>query len=56
MPGRDVELFEALAGTLLSDLGYERAFPTTSSTIDSLAESCRRRFEAERPMRRVLKA
>ena len=55
MAGRDVELFEALAGRLLSDMGYERASPDISSAIASLAQRYRRRFEAERPRRRIRK-
>ena len=55
MAGRDVELFEALAGSLLSGMGYERAFPAISPAIASLAQQCRRQFEAERPRRRIRK-
>ena len=40
MQPRDVELFEALAGDLLSDLGYERAAPTTSPSVAKVAERC----------------
>jgi hypothetical protein len=40
MTGRDVALFEALAGDLLSDLGYDRAFTSLSPEIAALAESC----------------
>lgn len=41
MPSRDVELFEALAGDLLSDLGYERAASTISQEVADVAEMCR---------------
>ncbi|MGE5194005.1 MAG: sulfotransferase family protein [Deltaproteobacteria bacterium] len=40
MADRDVALFEALAGDLLADLGYDRAFTTFSPEITSRAESC----------------
>ena len=33
----DVALFEALAGPLLSQLGYERAFPTISPRVSEIA-------------------
>ena len=47
MAGRDVELFEALAGDLLSSLGYERAAPTASPGTAALARACLRWWEAE---------
>ena len=47
MAGRDVELFEALAGDLLSSLGYERAVPSTSLEMAEAARACLRRWEAE---------
>lgn len=53
MPSRDVELFEALAGDLLDELGYERAFPTISRGIAAIADRCRDRWLAERPRRRA---
>ncbi len=37
MPRGDVELFEALAGDLLADLGYERAVDATSPEIAAMA-------------------
>jgi hypothetical protein len=47
MAERDVELFEALGGDLLSSLGYERAVPTTSPGTAEAARECLRRWEAE---------
>jgi hypothetical protein len=46
----DIELFEALAGGLLAELGYERAFPTISAEVAARAEQFR--FEWERRGRR----
>ena len=40
MVARDVELFEAIAGELLSDLGYERVFKTISPEIAAVAVRC----------------
>lgn len=42
MAERDVELFEAIAGDLLSILGYERAFNTISTNIAEVAKRFRR--------------
>jgi hypothetical protein len=53
MPDQDVELFEALAGDLLSSLGYERAFPTIAESTRTLAADHRRRFELELAERRT---
>lgn len=53
MKPRDVELFEALAGDLLSALGYERGFATISPTIAALAERYRRWWEAGPKRRHV---
>ncbi len=44
---RDVALFEALAGDLLSSFGYERATAGPSRAVASLADRCRRRWDAE---------
>jgi hypothetical protein len=44
---RDVALFEALAGDLLSLLGYERAFDGIPDEIQELARRCRASWEAE---------
>jgi len=51
-PG-DVELFEAIAGDLLSSLGYPRAFPTIPEATRQVAEDCRRRWESELAERRA---
>lgn len=40
MAERDVELFEALAGDLLSSLGYERRVHAVSSTVEAVAARC----------------
>jgi len=53
MNERDVELFEALAGDLLSTLGYERRFPAISLEIATLAERYRRKWEAEMTRRQA---
>jgi sulfotransferase family protein len=47
MDERDVELFEALAGDLLSDLGYERRIDTPSPKIAEIADGCRRWWDSE---------
>jgi hypothetical protein len=46
MKPRDLELFEALAGDLLSALGYERGFATISPEIAARAEEHRRWWQA----------
>jgi hypothetical protein len=43
----DAELFEALAGDLLSRLGYERAFEAVSPRVEALAARYRTAWEAE---------
>jgi hypothetical protein len=43
----DVELFEALAGDVLSLFGYERAFERFSAPTQERAARCRPRFEQE---------
>jgi len=48
MSARDIELFEALAGDLLDELGYERAAPTISPAIAEIAERCRAQWAIER--------
>ena len=45
MKPRDVELFEALAGDLLSEFGYPRSFETVSSRTREVAERCRAWWE-----------
>jgi len=46
MDRRNVEMFEALAGDLLSTLGYERAFEAISRDVAADAERYRSWFEA----------
>ncbi len=53
MAKRDLELFEALAGDLLSDLGYERCFARFSPEILALARRCRDWWEAEMTRRQA---
>lgn len=48
----DVELFEAVAGELLSLLGYERAFQTISPGVAARAKRCREMWQAELRERR----
>ena len=48
MSARDIELFEALAGNLLDELGYERAVSTISPGIAKIAEHCREQWLTER--------
>ena len=48
MNERDLELFEALAGDLLSDLGYERAFASISTQMTAVADYCKSRGLARR--------
>jgi hypothetical protein len=40
MSERDVELFEALAGDRLAELGYDRVSSGISPAIHEVAESC----------------
>ena len=47
MPDADVALVEAVAGDLLSDLGYERRFPGCRSTARARAAASRVRFERD---------
>lgn len=47
MSDRDIELFEALAGDLLSDLGYERRVSSFSREIITLADKFRKQWEFE---------
>ena len=53
MRRRDLELFEAIAGDLLSDLGYERAFEEISPEISAVAERCRSWWQHEHARARV---
>lgn len=47
MAERDLELFEAIAGDVLEEMGYERAIPTISPGIAKVAEHCRQRWKAD---------
>lgn len=47
MPERDRQLFEALAGDLLSELGYERSVDTVPAEVGEVAERCRSWWEGE---------
>jgi hypothetical protein len=53
MSERDLELFEAIAGDLLSALSYERIFSTISPGITDVAERCRAWWESEMARRRA---
>jgi len=46
MTERDLELFEALAGDLLTALGYERGVTTISQKVMAVAERCRQWWES----------
>jgi hypothetical protein len=46
MPPRQAELFEAIAGDLLAELGYERAHPTPSATARAHAIATRAAMSA----------
>lgn len=52
MPGGDVALFEALAGDVLSDLGYERTTGTPSTALRARADRYREWWETELDRRR----
>ena len=59
MAENDVELFEALAGDVLSFYGYDRGYPEVSEATRTHAERCRAQWEAElrarnRPMASLL--
>jgi hypothetical protein len=53
---RDAELFEALAGDLLSELGYERSIETVSPGVASVADRCKEWWESELARRRAKQA
>ena len=53
MAERDLELFEAIAGDLLSTLGYERAVETVSPEIAAVADRCRRWWESRMARRQA---
>jgi hypothetical protein len=44
MPAGDIERFEAAAGDLLDELGYERAYPSPSAELLARAATIRARF------------
>lgn len=52
MSGRDLELFEALAGDILSELGYERSVEDFSPEVEETAERCRAWWEDDRSGKR----
>ena len=52
MSARNTELFEALAGDLLSELGYERATQSPSPEIAKIADRCQESWAAEKKSRR----
>lgn len=53
MTDRDIELFEALAGDLLSSLGYERSTSAISPEISRIAERCRGWWDSEMARRKA---
>ena len=53
MSPRDVELFEAIAGDVLAELGYERAHPSISPSIAALADDCAARWISDRSAARA---
>jgi hypothetical protein len=53
MPGRDLELFEALAGDLLSELGYELGAGATSPEVVAVSERCREWWDSEMARRKA---
>lgn len=54
MKPTEAELFEALAGDLLSELGYPRGFETASSRAEKVAQRCRAWWEENFKTDRVL--
>jgi hypothetical protein len=52
MPAADVERFEAVAGDLLNQLGYARAFPNPSPTSQRSTQEIQQRFLEELRSRR----
>jgi hypothetical protein len=53
MAERDVELFEAIAGDLISLLGYERGFSTISPRVAEVAERCQMWWDSEMARRQA---
>jgi hypothetical protein len=47
MTERNVELFEAIAGDLLSTLGYKRTVDSVSPQVSEVAERCESWWRAE---------
>jgi hypothetical protein len=56
MSVRDQELFEAIAGRLLSELGYERARKTVGPEVAAVAERCEGWWRTEMQRRREKEA
>lgn len=53
MAERDIELFEAITGDLISLLGYERGFSTISPKIAEVAEHCQMWWDSEMARRQA---
>ena len=49
MREQDIELFEAIAGNLLSDLGYERMFEAITPETARVARRFRNWWDVDRP-------
>jgi hypothetical protein len=56
MSERDTELFEAISGELLAELGYPRAFDAISPRVAAVAERCEAWWEAEMTRKRAKEA
>jgi Sulfotransferase family len=56
MARRDVALFEAIAGDLLDELGYERGTAALAPEIDALAARCQSWWDAELARRAAARA
>lgn len=56
MSARDVELFEAIAGDLLSTLGYERAFTAVSPSMLRVSKHCRDWWQTNMTRREATRA
>jgi hypothetical protein len=56
MAPRDVELFEAVAGDLLSELGYDRACPAISPQVAVVADRCQTWWEEDQARRKAKEA
>jgi hypothetical protein len=56
MSRRDRAMFEALAGDLLSDLGYERSIDSLPAEVAEAAARCRTWWDARLPRRRTTTA